>query len=403
MPSNRPAALLSSAQEWTLYAFLVLLPFSKAAVEIAFVFLLAAWLMERFVPAFRRPTVWTRPGTSRIGVAGLTFFAASALSIAGSKFPTQSIEGLIGKWAEYLLFLVILADVGGRPRVMRRSCAALTVAAALVVLEAFWQELTGKGLLRGYPLTIYARMTGPYENPIDLATFFMVAFPALLASWISQRGRARWSIGVVLLLVAVCLGRTEATGAWLGLLAGLAVMMAKEPRVRRYGLAAVAALVIVAAFWLRAMGRLDTTFSPTEAGTSDRWVMWQAALGMIADRPLLGHGVNTFMSNYLDYWVGGERMPRYAHNCYLQVAAETGLVGLAAFVALLGLVWSRIWRSLRRPLAGDALMRLGVLGGLTAFLLQGAIDTNFYALRQAALFWALSGVALGASYSPKEA
>ena len=135
-----------------------------------------------------------------------------------------------------------------------------------------------------------------------------------------------------------------------------------------------------------------------DIGTRDRWAMWQAALGMIRDRPIVGHGVNTFMANYLDYWVGGERMPRYAHNCYLQVAAETGIVGLAAFLWLLAALFLRLGRAARvPPFDASRLLLSGLCAGLVAFAVQAGVDTNFYALRQAALFWVLAGMAVGLS------
>jgi putative inorganic carbon (HCO3(-)) transporter len=138
-------------------------------------------------------------------------------------------------------------------------------------------------------------------------------------------------------------------------------------------------------------------FSLLDAGAHDRWLMWQAALGMIRDRPWLGHGVNTFMANYLAYWVGGERFPRYAHNCYLQVAAETGLIGLSAFLGLLGAVFWRVLAGVREATPEQRLLLLGLGAGLLAFATQSALDTNFYSLRQAALFWVLAGLAVGLS------
>jgi putative inorganic carbon (HCO3(-)) transporter len=112
---------------------------------------------------------------------------------------------------------------------------------------------------------------------------------------------------------------------------------------------------------------------------------------------VLGHGLNTFMAHYLDYWVGGQRLPRYAHNCYLQVAAETGILGLAAFLWLLGALGARLFRALRGLPSKDRLLLSGVCAGLLAFVVQAGIDTNFYSLRQAALFWTLAGLALGVS------
>ncbi|MBI4341307.1 MAG: O-antigen ligase family protein, partial [Candidatus Omnitrophica bacterium] len=134
-----------------------------------------------------------------------------------------------------------------------------------------------------------------------------------------------------------------------------------------------------------------------EFGKVDRWVCWVAAMRMIQDRPVLGFGLNTFMANYLDYWVGGERNPRYAHNCYLQMAAETGYIGLTAFLLLLGFLFVRIVSGWRQASPPQQVLLAGCMAGLMAFAVQAGIDTNFYSLRQAALFWVIAGLAVGLS------
>jgi O-antigen ligase len=173
----------------------------------------------------------------------------------------------------------------------------------------------------------------------------------------------------------------------------------RERRIRRYGFMLLALLGIAGVLGLSATGRLALTLAPSDVGTVDRWDMWQAAVGMIRDRPFLGHGINTFMANYLDYWVGGEQVPRYAHNCFLQMAAETGFIGLWAFLWLLGVLISCLMQALKRADPRRRMLLLGFLAGLLAFILQAAVDTNFYAMRQAVLFWALAGLALGMSQS----
>lgn len=131
--------------------------------------------------------------------------------------------------------------------------------------------------------------------------------------------------------------------------------------------------------------------------------MWSTGWAMFLDQPLLGHGINTFMSNFEAY-AGGSRSPAYAHNCYLQIGAETGLLGLGSFFFFLLCLGNVCRRALRRE-PGSLPPRLlelrpvltGLAGGVLAFLVQSVFDTNFYALRQAVLFWSLAGMILGLS------
>ena len=389
-------------QEGSLYALLFLLPFSKASVEICFGLLLLGWALERLNPATRAETVWRSPRLRWVLLAACAFLAVCAASIAVSGFPALSARGLVSKWLEYLLFMVIVADVCARPRVVTRALAFVAWAAAGVVAHAVIQitfVLQSKAYAH-HPLWYYRRMMGPYENPIDLATYLMVVGFVLLAYAFTRRGQSRWRLGALVALLALCLADTRAVGAWLGAGAGLLVMAVLSPAFRRAGLIALLVAGALGAAALQREGRFSGVMARSDIGVMDRWAMWQAALGMIRDRPVLGHGLNTFMANYLTYWVGGERMPRYAHNCYLQVAAETGLVGLAAFLWLLGALFVHLWRAPPRLPAQERLLLSGLCAGLVAFAVQAGLDTNFYALRQAALFWVLAGVAIGLSEQP---
>lgn len=391
-----------TVQEGSLYALLFLLPFSKAAIELCFPVLLAAWLVERADPRTRAESVWARPSLHLMGLMLLGYVAACAISVSGSQFPALSLRGFVSKWLEYLLLFVVAADVGSRPGVAVRALGVLSASAVAVVIEAGTQSLFGKGLFRGYQYSVYGRATGPYENPGDLATYLMVAIPMLLAYALARaRVPRRWLMALVLWLT-VLMARTDAVGAWLGLGVGLAVLAWQYPAIRRYVVVTAVALVLGAGLVPRAKGQqgvLDNlrqafTFEPG-GSASDRWYMWQSAVLMIQDRPLFGQGLNTFMANYLNYWVGGERQPRYAHNCYLQIAAETGIVGLGFFLGVLACLFIRLARGVMSLPLRDCLLLVGMAGGTLAFAAHAAIDTNFYALRQAVLFWVCAGLAIG--------
>lgn len=395
MPDLRALARL--LQRGSLYGLLFLIPFSKAAVEIAFGLMLAGWMLEH-APARWRHSFWRTAPSRTVLAAVCAYLIVCALSFCVSGFPHLSLRGFIGKTLEYALLYLIAVDVAyTSPAIIVRCGVLISLSAAIVCVDTIAQGVWGTDLLLGRLLSKYGRITGPYESPSDLGTYLMVVIPIVLYQIFQRRGVWRWMTGGLLATLLTGLVWTETKGAWLGFLAGVVIVIAADRKNRGKLLVGAMGVGLVALVVLVGSGRLSRVSRMAGLGFNDRVVMWQSAWKMIQDRPVLGHGVNTFMANYLEYWVGGERQPRYAHNCYLQLTAETGVLGLAAFVWLLGAI-GRIWAKTRQAWMADGPARALVLGGiagLVSFLVQAGFDTNFYSLRQVAFFWALAGMVTG--------
>lgn len=122
---------------------------------------------------------------------------------------------------------------------------------------------------------------------------------------------------------------------------------------------------------------------------------------MIKHHPLIGVGVSTFSTNYLKYKLPepgyamtGDKM--YAHNIYLQMAGEVGLLGLAAFLWLLFNYFKFAftqYRLIQVQLYKTCL--LGIILCIIAFLINGLTETSLYYSRVAIIFWYLIGLSFG--------
>ena len=83
----------------------------------------------------------------------------------------------------------------------------------------------------------------------------------------------------------------------------------------------------------------------------------------------------------------------YAHNCFLQMAADTGVIGLGGFLYLLFVFFkSSISRAVKLKDKFYKVFVLGLLAGILAFLMHSFFDTNLYSLPLAALFWFALGL-----------
>lgn len=398
-----------------LVLFLFVIPFSKAVVEIFFPVLLLLWLFGWKRP-FSEGNLRSIPAPNRNLFFLLALYLIVCLfSVSVSSFPELSLRGFIGKTLEYALLFIIAADLAAEPRTARRAMQALLAAAGLVILWGLVQEglihtamyqgeardfITGKRL-------DYVRMVGPYENPNDLATFLMVAGLAA-AGWALRAGKSRITpvLWVSAALIAACLSWTRSMGGLLGAFCGLALLgwIHRDNKQLLWSMAG-AAVAAAGFFLITSSESLDKLLTFSDIASNDRASMWQTGWSMFKDRPLFGHGLNTFMANYSSFAPDAGKNPAYAHNCYLQMAAETGILGLSIFVIFLTGLSRHLWSALRMRTAGPAEtaepeLRAaldGISAALLGFLVQSTFDTNFYALRQAVLFWTLAGAAVALS------
>jgi len=179
------------------------------------------------------------------------------------------------------------------------------------------------------------------------------------------------------------LGLTYVRGAWLGFAAGALAVIAG---LGRRGLVAAAALVIVAGGLVLALptirARVETIGDPNNDTTRDRMAMMLVGFDIVAAHPLTGIGPEGVKRVYPKMVPpeGMRRSTSHLHNTPLQIAAERGLVGLAAWLWIFVAFFHRagaVWRRLPVSDGEDRAVVLGSLAALVTFLVAGVFEYNF--------------------------
>ena len=197
-------------------------------------------------------------------------------------------------------------------------------------------------------LRAFATMRGP--NPLGA----YLILPLMLALLAVVREPRNLLAGAALGLGAVAVVLTSSRSAWLGVLAALVVMIAFSMRFRKLitgtlwaiiplvaaGFIFLWAAVNVPSLRLAVFHSSSTDFSLTEGSIDKHWQASLTGIGQVWQEPL-GHGVGTAgpASFYNE-----NAAPNLAENYYIQVAQETGLVGLGIFLLLLGTVAVKLWQ-----------------------------------------------------------
>ena len=395
-----------------LYALLIAVPFSPtlgvegaefsiSAVEpLAFVTLLIwlAWGVAR-----REITV---PASGLLAALFCLLCVLLVAATGATNLPLAIKESL--KWLLLTLAFVFTEVHVRGEAATRRVLAVLFFAGSGQALMGVVQFLAGYG-----PPTFavggFMRAHGNFGQPNPFAGYLGTIFPLALALAAIPHPRSfrLLAIGTVLctgLAIALSLSR----GAWLGLLIALAAMaLAWSGRTRRLvaptvvGLFLVGLLGILGALPPAVAARVTSVASnfgifdargvaptPENFAVVERMAHWQAGWQMFLDHPVLGVGPGNYPAVYEDYELPGWREPLgHAHNYYLNMAAEAGLLGLAALLLTLLTAFRTLLRGLRTSaLRGTENKRacsqssfgralaIGLLGSLVVFCTHNVFD-----------------------------
>ena len=381
--------------------------------QLALVALLAAWVLHRMVFVRRLPRlIW-----SPVLVPVLVFFTAASLS-AFSAFSMGTWLSEWLKWAQILVLILLCLDLA-RDQSWEWLVFALVLAGVANALIGLFQFFGGSGalhLLIGELGGVHFRAFGTFGQPNPFGGFMGLLAPlALMAAlgyavrgWKLWRGTRRYpattfAISTFYLLaaglLAVGLVVSWSRGAWLGFAISLAAVFFALPR-RLWHSLVLTVVVIGLAGGLGLSGRLpasitsrvSSAFAETFATADvrgvditgenyalvERLAHWQAAVNMATDHPWLGVGFGNYEVAYADYRLINWKFPLgHAHNYYLNVLAETGIIGLTAYIMLwLGIAFFT-WRVRQHP---DPLSHYCAIGlfGSWIYLAAHSITDSLY-------------------------
>ncbi len=190
-------------------------------------------------------------------------------------------------------------------------------------------------------------------------------------------------LGAFLMLYA--LGLSGSRGGWLAfcvaVLVGFIALRRSAPHAqlsqRRWlavgaGMVLVGIVVLSVPLRVRLVGMMQ---GEQLNSTLFRWFTWKGTAKMAAAHSLNGTGLGTF--EYICPQFTETGFTRAAHQTYLQFAAETGVVGGAAFVWLMVSLIALTWKSLRGATAESRPLLLALLVAVVGFALHNLVDYSW--------------------------
>ncbi|MCX8037197.1 MAG: O-antigen ligase family protein [Candidatus Sumerlaeia bacterium] len=346
---------------------------------------------------------------------------------------------LVLKESVFVWCCVLLAALLAHLKLTRAQCRRLLVSyIGIAGISAFYAILQYLGLeIRvgeiGYSQDIAEgrfRVLGLQGHPNYLTAFIgpaLLLCPGLIVRSSSRRQRV--TLGVLALILVLGIFVAGSRSAYLATLlvgGGMALALWRQRpafRLTRRSAAGVALAACVIGLFVIPNPVLPHRYSFSQRLSDARPIQgrlyfYLVATRMIVDHPVIGIGYGQYGVRFWEYAdalqsdpknkvfnfiledVGGIRADQ-THNEYLQMAAETGLLGLAAFFFLLIVFYGRLRNDFRHPELADERLILAGIGAGVAYLL---VDSLFsFPLRLAGsslVFWLLLGI--GSRYACEE-
>jgi putative inorganic carbon (HCO3(-)) transporter len=351
----------------------------------------------------RRPIAWGVDRAMTLSI--VVYLVACLLSSFGAFYPIYSVFELIRLLQLFLTFLLV-SQFRDEQKI-NLFLLGLSVGVVLEALLAVIQYKTGKSLglgVFGEGAIVTqnighsaSRATGTIGHPNQLAYFFEILIPVMLAMALAHRNRIlRWIFLGGFIAGVVGILTTLSRAGWLTLPVTLAIVIASVVGRKAFSLRgaqmALVTFAVCIAGAIAAYPTIEKRFTHNDYQSAEsREPLNEAAFSIVGQYPIVGVGLNNFAEIFHEEDLTGKarrfRGPdsnkqirhykQVVHNMYFLVWTELGTVGLIAFLIQFFVPLSLVFFGKRHPLEQWQALRIGIAAGLLAQLIHGLADPGF--------------------------
>jgi O-antigen ligase len=316
------------------------------------------------------------------------FAGATVLSLVTVLAPGADPDNLLvallkaaGGFLLYFLAVQSLEDRRDLWLVLGAVVATGLVQAVATIIPVLAGTEHLSSMMRASGTTIHANL---------FAGYLLLIIPLVIVAAVTLRRRwTRPVAAAATIIYGAALVATLSRSGLLGLVAGAVTLTVLLPEKRKQ-IGALAGALLIASFLAGMVGPFADRLAEAGANATSldgRLLIWGPAVQIFADHFVLGIGVGNFAH------VIGDRSLSHAHNLFLNIAAERGVLGLAAFGIVIAALFRTLATAFRRT-AGTAsrVLSAGLIASFVGFFAHSLFDATYYDYKILLLFWLLVGV-----------
>lgn len=392
------------------YVILFWAPYSSAVIESSSSVILLLWIIKRIVEnLINKKNISVsqflqtfKPAYSFLNKSIYVFLFVCLLSIATSAFWDYSIGKFLSKTIQWFVLFFIFIEVFKTKKQIFLCLKILIFTTFSVGLDGIYQFITGNDIFMGYKIIPFSKVTASFNTSNDLAAYLTFFTPSILLYIVLSKFKlfGKYVIAICWLVIVIPFFLSGVRAAILGCVLALIwgffiiqVFFKNNNFLKEIGMIGMVCLIVLTSLTIFKKDLFLKRFETVNW----RLGVWTQTVEMIKDRPLFGHGPNTFMSVFQVYRVNDFENPTFAHNCYIQLACEVGIIGLLSFLFIFVELTKQLLL-LKSKVANFEInneliiFALTVFVGIIAFLIQAFFDTSFYSTKLSNLLWIIIAI-----------
>jgi len=342
--------------------------------------------------------------SGRLTQALLGYFVVAVIASTVFNTPTGAVARELMRLASYLCFYYAIVDWVRTEDDLKAILRALLISTIIVALFGFYQFMIGdySSLYDAlYPIQDEALKNPPWAGRITsflshyngAAAYLNMVVPFCIALALRAREKlSRFLAGVCLVFSSVAVLLTQSRGGLLAYVAVLLIAAWLLAQTRTARLRWVAVVVVFSIAGALVAGQIFERLSGVDSYTEiTRLGIWAGAGLLFLGNPILGVGYGNFKIALTSTIAVPDGFMLDAHNLYLELLAETGVLGFLAFAILIitCLRWARRMRGDSLSVT-EAVIGIGTIAAIGSVLVHGTVEYVFHNAPQcAALFFLL--------------
>ncbi len=315
-----------------------------------------------------------------------------------------SIEGFRAIVQYMLWYFVVIQLIKGEDSA-RAITAFFVVTVAALAVYGVYQYAIGVEMPAGWTDhnegSLRTRVFAIFTSPNVFGSLLTLTAPMSVSMMLISKSRwVKYAFGAMTLFIAASLAFTFSRGAWVGFIVAVGVYVLVKDK--RLIIPCAVGALLIAVLVPSISGRIGYMLSPEYIESSlrgGRLVRWITGLKILSDYPVFGIGLGEFggavaMNNNIKVIVDNQVTEAfYMDNYMLKTAVESGIVGLASFLALMYSVFINGLRTVRTA-ATDVSKELatGILAGLCGVIVHNCVENIFEVPMMTSLFWTFTAV-----------